>query len=373
VAAARELPALAVGVSTDGAVETRALGCDESTCFRVASVTKPMVAVLALSLLDPDGPTGVWPDDVRVRHLLAHTSGFDCELPDGDQTRFGDGDDALARCIAELTSIRRFLGVDQVWSYANSGYWLAGHLAAERTGTTFEDALAAHVLGPAGLAATSFSEPDVPGTGRDLPRTQYPRARRPSGGLTSTVRDLLRFGRFLLANPLFARLRHVQGKTADGVYGLGLHGERVGGVEVWGHRGSYGGFEASLLAVPGREAVFAALTNSERGGPALRRIEDEFFAATLGARRVAPAYVSLEQSCYEEHVGTYRNSSDSYEVRHEGGDELVVVRGDGDDVVGRAIDERTFVVTGGEHEGERFDFPLRGFGRFGSRLAELVA
>ena len=35
--------------------------------------------------------------------------------------------------------------------------------------------------------------------------------------------------------------------------------------------------------------------------------------------------------------------------------------------------EQTFEVTAGEHAGERFDFPLEGFGRFGSRLAERVA
>src|SRR5579864_9499518 len=92
-----EVPALVV--ATDAG--TVAVGCDPAARFRIASVTKPLTALLALRVLDLEAPTGVWPEDVRVRHLLAHVSGYDCEL-DGDLARFGDGDDALARCVAEL-------------------------------------------------------------------------------------------------------------------------------------------------------------------------------------------------------------------------------------------------------------------------------
>src|SRR5512133_1704796 len=124
-AAEWSVPALAVGLDTGAGPELFALGCTTDTRFRIASVTKPMVALLALRLLELEGASGVWPEDVRVRHLLSHTSGFDCELAERDLTRFGDGEDALARCVAELPTTRRFLGVEQVWSYANTGYWLA--------------------------------------------------------------------------------------------------------------------------------------------------------------------------------------------------------------------------------------------------------
>ncbi len=39
----------------------------------------------------------------------------------------------------------------------------------------------------------------------------------------------------------------------------------------------------------------------------------------------------------------------------------------------RPIGERTFEITEGAYIRERFDFPLEGFARFGSRLAERVA
>lgn len=200
-----EVPALAVGVAADGQDDIAAVGCRPDTVFRIASVTKPFTATLALALLDFDAETGVWPTDVRVRHLLSHTSGFDCEL--GDLARFGDGDDSLGRVTTELPSVRRWLPAGEIWSYANAGYWLAGWLCAERAGMTFEEALAEHVLAPAALEATSFAEPDLGGTGPDSTDVPYPRARRPSGGLVSTVADLLRFGRWQLTEPWTAAAR----------------------------------------------------------------------------------------------------------------------------------------------------------------------
>ncbi|HEY3961780.1 MAG TPA: serine hydrolase domain-containing protein [Gaiellaceae bacterium] len=367
------VPALAVGVLEDGAIETFAVGCDVETRFRVASITKTLTAQLGVGLLELDEPTGVWPDDVRVRHLLSHTSGFDSELPQRDGTRFGTGDDALAQNVAELPLVHRFFGVDEMWSYANTGYCLAGHLAALRTGMSFEDALAANVLAPARLDATSFDEPDLAGHGPDVPPTPYPRARRPAGGLTSTVGDVLRYAQWHLEQPNSARMRVVAGKPIGGVYGFGLSGERVGAIDVWGHRGNYGGFQSSLLTIPDRGAAFAGLTNCETGSKALRELEDAFFELTLGARRRVPEYVSLPVDVYESYTGTYAfaNGDATFQVSFRGDDELVVRLGE-DEIRARPISERAFVVPDGVHINERFDFPHPGFVRF-SRLAERVA
>src|SRR5437763_4812226 len=188
-AVAWDIPALAVGVSVGDAVETLGVGCEAATRFRIASITKPFTATLALGLLDLEEPTGIWPPDVRIRHLLSHTSGFDGEA--GDLSRFGDGDDALPGVVRELPSVRRWLPVEQAWSYANTGFWLAGSLCAARAGSTYEDAVTARILRPLGLEATSFGEPEVPGTGPDAIAGPYPPARPPSGGPLATAAQLL--------------------------------------------------------------------------------------------------------------------------------------------------------------------------------------
>ncbi len=368
-AAAWNVPALAVGTRVGGEVETLGFGCSPETRFRIASVTKPFTAMLALRLLDLDATTGVWPDDVRVRHLLSHTSGFDCE--NGDLARFGDGDDALGAAVAELPAVRRLVGVDEAWSYANTGYWLAAALCARAAGSTYEEALAEHVLGPARLAATAFDEPELAGSGRDALDGAYPRARRPSGGLVSNVGDLLRFGAWHLADPGSARMRRVLGKPTSGVYGLGLWGERVGGVEVWGHGGSYGGFQSSFLTVAAHDALFVGLTNSSLGSKALREIEDAFFEHMLGTGRRPAEPVELPEEARHAIAGTYANADATYEVGVAARGVTVTI--DGEQLAAQAVGTATFEIVAGDHVRERFDFPLPGFGRFGSRLAERVA
>jgi D-alanyl-D-alanine carboxypeptidase len=364
-----EVPALAVGTLVDGEVSTVALGCEPSTRFRIASITKPMTAALALALLEPEEPTAVWPGDVRVRHLLSHMSGYDCELADRDYARFGQADDALERCVAALPSVRRLFEVDEVWSYANTGYWLAGDLCARRAGTSYEEALGRHVLVPAGLASTSFDEPDLEGLGVDLPPTPYPRARRASGGLVSTVEDVLRFGAWHLARPESAAQRVVAGKPVGGVYGFGLFGERVNGVEVWGHPGSYGGFSTSLLTVPDRGAVFVGLTNSERGHQALDRIEDAWLTEVVGAPRTVAPRLEPAADSLASFAGRYATQDGVVEFEPVAGG-LRVVLPDGSAVGAHAIGERTFELSEGDDAGTRFDFPRPGFARIGSRAVE---
>lgn len=366
-----DVPALAGGISVGGEVETFAVGCSADTLFRIASVTKPFTATLALELLDLQAATGVWPADVRIRHLLSHTSGYDCELAVRDQERFGVGDDALGAQLDELATVRRFVGVEQCWSYANTGFWLAGWLAGREAGSTYEEALSRHVLGPAGLELTSFGEPDVAGTGDGAAEGRYPRARRPSGGLVSNVHDLLRFGQWHLARPRAAQMRIVHGKPTAGVYGLGLAGEHIGGVEIWGHGGSYGGFQSSFLVVPDRDAVIVGLTNASRGGKALHEIEDELFARLLGERRTVPDTVELPAAARDAFTGSYAANDVWAEVGLT--TDGLVLSVDDEELPARPIGERTFEITAGDHIRERFDFPLEGFGRFRSRLAERVA
>jgi CubicO group peptidase (beta-lactamase class C family) len=363
------VPALAVGVSVGGEVESCSVACAADAIFRVASITKPFTATLALELLDPEGTTGVWPADVRVRHLLSHTTGYDGEC--GDLARFGDGDDALPALVAELPGVRRFLGVEEAWSYANTGFWLAGALAAERAQLTYEEALHERVLRPAGLESTSFGEPDLAGSGPDADKGPYPRARRPSGGLVSNVFDLLRFARWHLEQPSSALMRTVHARPVAGVYGLGVWGQRVGDAEVWGHPGSYGGFASSLLVVPAHDAAFVGLTSSGVGGKALYELEDEFFERLLGERRPVPETLELPAAAREALTGAYVNGDSRYEVALAPAG-LTVAFDDGEHDA-RAIGERTFEIAAGTRVRERFDFPLDGFARFESRLAERVA
>jgi CubicO group peptidase (beta-lactamase class C family) len=367
-AAARwDVPALAVGVLVDGRPDRRSFGCDIAARFRVASITKPFTATAAVRSLALDGTVPGWPG-VCVSDLLAHVSGYEAEH--GDLARFGDGDDALGRLAAELPGCHRWLPAGELWSYSNAGYWLTGWLLAERAGGTYEDVIEGLAV-EAGLTATDFGEPDLAGTGPAAIRGPYPRVRRPSGGLVSTVDDLLQFGAWHLRQPALETMRTVRGKPVAGVYGLGLAGERVGGVAVWGHPGSYGGFESSLLLMPSRSAVLVGLTNSSHGSQALREVEDAWFEELTGARRRIAPTVELPAAGLRAFAGDYANATASVSVRVAAPGLSVIFDGAAP-APARPIGPQTFEVTEGPDSSSRFDFPRPGLARFGGRLAGLV-
>src|SRR4051794_5243703 len=108
-----EIPSLAAGFSVGERTEHATVGCAVDDVFRVASITKPVTALLALGLLDPEAQTGVWPSDVRTRPLLSHTSGFDCELPGRALSPLGGDDGALRGGGAALPAVRRWTAIEQ--------------------------------------------------------------------------------------------------------------------------------------------------------------------------------------------------------------------------------------------------------------------
>lgn len=120
-------------VGPDGVLAT--LG-DDDRVYRLASVTKPIVALAALlaveeeaiALDDPAGPEGS-----TVRHLLAHASGLD--FADRDKVRTGPGE-------------RRI--------YSSAGFEVLVDHIADATGIAFTDYLDEAVCQPLGMTSTTL-------------------------------------------------------------------------------------------------------------------------------------------------------------------------------------------------------------------------
>ena len=221
------MPALAVATSVAGERRQFQLGCDEDARFRIASITKPMTASLAVQLLDLDESTGIWPDDVRVRHLLAHVTGYGGEIGDLSALRRGRrrarGGGRRAAVGRTARPARRCLVLRQHGLLARG---LAGR-AAERLDLRGG---AARARARAGRAhRRDLREPSLAGTGPGAGGGDYPRARRPSGGVVATAADVGRFADWQLQNAWTNALRVPLAKPPAGVYGLGFFGERVGG------------------------------------------------------------------------------------------------------------------------------------------------
>lgn len=239
------VPGLALGLLRGGEAETFADGVASleegapvtpETSFRIASITKPFTATLAMTLAEDgrlplDEPIS---GDLTPRLLLGHRSGLACEWP-RPLADYGDGDDALER-LARDEPAPGPEGSRGVFSYCNAGYWLVAAAAARALGTTYENALEERVLEPLGFESTGF-EPrgpaalghvQSPGSAEARAvRGSYPRVRRPSGGLWSTVGDLLRFAAHHLGGPgplssdSARAMWAAEADVAGGGYGLG--------------------------------------------------------------------------------------------------------------------------------------------------------
>src|SRR5438034_4397855 len=235
--------------AADGVLARR--GADQvevETPFRIASITKPFTASLAAPAL---------PLDDNVRALLSHTAGLRSESP------------------SPLPP-----GAEGLFSYSNAGYWEIGARCAAACGSAFEDAMRREVLEPLRLGSTGFERPARPALGhvqegesgqRPVPEDLYPSARRPSGGLWSTVGDLLRFAAHHLEAG--AALHQPQVDALGARYALGWWVRELDdGAVALDHEGSIAGYQSLLLLVPARSIALAVLTNSWRGSGLIRRV-----------------------------------------------------------------------------------------------------
>ncbi len=172
--------------------------------FRLASVTKPLVAYAVLLAVEEgafelDDPAG--PDGSTIRHLLAHTSGLAFS-----------GSRTLAR-----PGTRRI--------YSNTGFDVLGAALATATGMAVADYLAEAVTTPLGMAGTRLLD-------------------SPASGAVSTIADLRLFAAELLVPSLLdpstaAVATQVAFPGLSGVlpgYGLADPNDWGLGFEIRGHK-----------------------------------------------------------------------------------------------------------------------------------------
>jgi CubicO group peptidase (beta-lactamase class C family) len=398
------VPGLAVGVLQGGEIVMAADGQKElgrpepvtpETAFRIASITKPFTATLAMTLVQEgllalDEPPPGTHIEATVRQLLSHQGGLAAEWPE-------PLDDSGLLELTEGEPERLPVEAGELFSYCNSGFWFVAAGIARTLGTSFEAAMRTRVIEPLGLASTGFEadeparghEQVEPGADEHVPAgTWYPRGRTASGGLWSSVPDLLRFAQHHLGDagsrasesrdllsgvasdasgPLTASsIAEMQRAYSSGPgfrYGLGWFLKRRQGHDAVEHPGSVLGFQSLLTLVPEERAAFASLTNSSRGSAAIRNIVS---AIGLGEDETP----TVESADLARFAGRYRGQEGVVELTPENGG-LRVERTEIDTftqepmvlpaVRARPVGETEFEIVDGEWRGERFDFPRPGF------------
>ena len=292
VARLGELVGAVAGVTVAGRRELAAVGYADQQAGRlmtpetpvhVASLTKPVVATAAVAAfrragIGLDEPlvnlmphlSAVWRASrwITLRHVLSHTSGLRPDLPEDERPLADAAADPVRDAAERTVGSAQVFRPGAAWQYCNSGYGLAGYALGLLAGTSFERALGDELLRPFGMNFTAFDAGSLVACGHSGGRPirdTYWRARRPGGGLISTVGDLLAFAEHLFddAEILTETGRPVSPSLLASTYALGWNVSHRGLVR-W-HDGDWGGFHAQLLVHPQRRFAAVVVINDDAG------------------------------------------------------------------------------------------------------------
>jgi Beta-lactamase len=231
-----------------------------------------------------------------------------------------------------------------LWSYSNAGYWEA----ASGFDNDFSDAVRELVLEPLGLRNTGFDTPAdaVAGTLPDdvVAELSYPVERRASGGLWSTVGDLVEYG--LAHCQEWAHLHEPVAEALGAQYALGWW-VRDG---VLDHEGSVGGYQSLLMLVPEQELVLSVLTNSWQGSALVHHVLEDL---RLAPPPTPDAGVEPDDATYE---------LDGLQAVVAGGS---ITETELDPLTGAPFERRYRIRVDAPLMSWRSDFPRPGVGRIG--------
>lgn len=270
------------------------------TVYRTGSISKLFTATAAMQLaeqgkFDIDQPVQTYvpefsiksrfPDTgpITPRQLMTHHSGLPSDHFEGDASTAPTG--SIAQLIGKLPGEYTAYPPNLMLAYSNLGVTVLGQAVENACGMAFNACLETRLLQPLGMADSEFSTglSASPLMSKDYgPGPSMPYARGvPEGGLLSSVVDLSKFVRMVLANgqadgrPIIApatlaeMLRQQNaGVPLDLDEQIGLAwflGRMPTGEALAGHSGSLGHFNSTLGLLPQRKLGVIVLSNSDGG------------------------------------------------------------------------------------------------------------
>lgn len=280
--------------------------------FRIASISKPITATAVMQLVErglvslddpiqrfvpsyPRKPQG----EVRVRHLLTHTSGV--RHYKGSEFSLAESFPTLERAIAVFRNDPLEFAPGERYLYSTYGYNLLQGVIEVASGRSYDEYVRANILVPAGMLSTYLEHPQEIVRGRVR---QYVAGTTPlsvlnapyvdlsvkwaGGGFISTASDIARFsmaldqGRLLKPETLermYTSARLNNGNSTG--YGFGWMVSQEGGRTFVAHSGGAMGGTTYLLREPKARAAAVLLANLDNV-PRLRDLAQQLM--TLAPR-----------------------------------------------------------------------------------------
>lgn len=279
---------------------------DMDTRFNLGSMNKMFTAVAILQLVE-EGKLSLndplskflgdqWlpaeiTEEVRIEHLLTHTSGLGSYFNDAfwqaSRARFREVDDY--KPLVEGESLAHSPG--EGWTYSNTGYLLLGAVVEAVTGKSYFDRIREKIYAPAGMTRSDSYDMDEPVD--DLAIGYVPTADGwrnnlylhvirggPAGGGFSTAPDLHRFARALTDGRLVTAetlrlLTTPKPELGSPGYGYGFSVAGTPEDPIVGHGGGFPGINGNLDVYTQSGWVAVVLSNVSNGAtPVQRKIRD---------------------------------------------------------------------------------------------------
>ena len=308
----------------DGTKTVYEAGFGEATkdsVFRAGSVSKLFNAVAIMQLVEsgrvdldaaidsnwlPENPFAGTPP-ITLRQILCHRSGLQREATVGGY--FDPSEPGLARTVASLRGSALVTPPNAMTRYSNIGPSLAGHLAAEAAGMSFETWQAEHIFAPLGMTHSAWFRRDIPadrmirshmrvadGAGgfNRITTPLFDLGTVPAGNLYTTAGDLARFlamwaddgnapgGRVLKPGTL-AEMWKPQ-LDEKGGFGLGFALDQWQGRKTVGHGGAVFGHSTALTFLPDEKIGVVVLCNEDIVSGRTQRLANLALSLMLEAR-----------------------------------------------------------------------------------------
>jgi D-alanyl-D-alanine carboxypeptidase len=293
--------------------------------YPIGSVSKQFLAVSILLLAEDgklrlDDPVGRYlpsltrANDITIRELLSHTSGYEDYYPLDYVAPFMNrpvtADDILARWAEKPLDFEP----GTQWQYSNTNYVVAGRILEKVTGQALWSFLKERIFKPLGMASPvnldsqPLGETDAAGTTRfGLGPLRPARPEAPgwlfaAGELAMTPRDLAVWDRAILEGKILKptsmmefikNARLVNGAPTN--YALGVGVANSDGFPRLSHGGAVSGFVSQNSVWLGQGAAVVVLTNLD-GSPAARLITDQIAPLILAEKEDPEATQRLEQA-----------------------------------------------------------------------------
>ena len=305
--------------------EANKIPATPETVYRVGSISKLFTATAAMQLveqgkLDIDKPLTTYLPEFSIksrfpeagpitpRSIMTHHSGLPSDLLKGMWTKKPEPFENNLNLLREEYAA---FPPNYVFSYSNAGVTTLGHALERVSGRDFASHLTAALLQPLGMSRSSFSPaPDRSPLGAKAYRKgeeaeEIPLRDVPAGGLNSTVLDLSRFMRMVLAGGRAGERQIIRPETLAEMLrpqnadipldlncriGLGWMLSGLGGINlknagtVAHHGGATLYHRSQLIVLPEQKLGVVVLANSGSAGRVVSKVATEALKLALEAR-----------------------------------------------------------------------------------------